>query len=125
MNLTHVAALVVNTGASITASFYDADTNTFRTLTGRETYKAQRMVKRLEQRNAAAKVARANRDRLEFIAMAAREAQGKAECWQGCGWQIVTNEIATSGFAGGACYYAELACGHTNADESNDVLAAV
>lgn len=46
-------------------------------------------------------------------------------CWKCLGEQEVTEYISHTGFAGGMCYYDTLACGHVNADESDDVLAAM
>jgi len=40
------------------------------------------------------------------------------------GWQLVTEEGSGPGFAGGMVYWAALACGCTDMDESGDVRAA-
>jgi hypothetical protein len=40
------------------------------------------------------------------------------------GWSAVTRSDTFTGFAGGASWFAELSCGHTVVDESNDMAAA-
>lgn len=40
------------------------------------------------------------------------------------GFQVVVNVESSTGFAGGTIYFAELACGHFDVDESDDVRAA-
>jgi hypothetical protein len=41
------------------------------------------------------------------------------------GMQEITETGSFGGYAGGQCYYAVLACGCVDMDESNDVLAAM
>lgn len=45
-------------------------------------------------------------------------------CWTCKGEQEVTEYYAGTGFAGGRIYMDTLACGHINADESDDMRAA-
>ena len=45
-------------------------------------------------------------------------------CWKCGGEQEVVDYDVAPGFAGGRCYFTLLACGHVNADESDDVRAA-
>lgn len=40
------------------------------------------------------------------------------------GWQLVTDHGVSTGFAGGRVYWANLACGCSDIDESDDVRAA-
>lgn len=40
------------------------------------------------------------------------------------GWQLVVKSGSGSGFAGGRIYWAELACGSVDMDESDDIRAA-
>lgn len=40
------------------------------------------------------------------------------------GWQIMTDHGSRGGFAGGRIYWAELACGCVDMDESDDIRAA-
>jgi hypothetical protein len=45
-------------------------------------------------------------------------------CWQCKGEQEIVGFESGTGFAGGNIYFTELACGHINADESDDIRAA-